>query len=263
MHRLSLAAGVLADHDAITVAEAAVGSGFRNVGFTVTPWSSDTTRAIRSRLASESVSVMDVEVVRIGPDGSVDDDNLFIVDVGLELGADNVLVISLCDDDARTAQALRTLCERSGSEGPRICLEFMRFTKVRSLAQACAIAESVGHPQAGVLVDTLHLARTGELGDLAGAPSALLPYSQFCDGLTECADDDQSLIVDALDLRAVPGEGALPLVEMLAALPESIPLSLEVRSKALRERYPDPVARASALLEGTRSYLDDLGRKHD
>ncbi len=262
-HRLSLAAGVLADYEAEDVAIAACESGFRDVGFTVKPWSDAFTQRLANRLAQAGVRVMDVEVVRIDAAGNVSDDDQRIVDVGGALGADNVLVISACPDPARTAEALAQLAERGAQYGLRTCLEFMRFTRVPTLAVALDVLSRVANPTVGMLIDTLHLARTGELAQVGTAPVELLSYAQFCDGLIACADDDASLIRDALDDRSAPGEGELPLLTMLQALPDGIPLSLEVRSKALRERFPNAVDRAGYLLQRSRQFLTDIGRSYD
>ena len=40
-------------------------------------------------------------------------------------------------------------------------------------------------------------------------------------------------------------------------LPGGIPLSIELRSKALREGYPDPGARARAVAQATRNWLKE------
>ena len=263
LHRLSLAAGVLADHEASDVAVAAVESGFRNVGFTVKPWAGSVTRQLQRTLEPSAVRVLDVEVVRIAPDGSVSDDDRRIVDVGGALGAENVLIISNCADVAATANALAVLAEQAAGYGMRACLEFMRFTKVPTLAVAREVLQRAAHPAAGLLIDTLHLARTGELDRVGEVPAEHLPYAQFCDGLATCGDDDASLIADALDDRSPPGDGDLPLPDMLDALPDGIPLSLEVRSRALREAFPNATARAAHLLERTREYLANLEKSHD
>jgi sugar phosphate isomerase/epimerase len=68
----------------------------------------------------------------------------------------------------------------------------------------------------------------------------------------------QAYLEDAVDGRSAPGEGGLPLAALLNALPAGIPLSLEVRSRRYREQYPDPVARARAVLEQTRRFLRSL-----
>jgi hypothetical protein len=47
---------------------------------------------------------------------------------------------------------------------------------------------------------------------------------------------------------------------MLDALPVDIPLSIELRSKALRESYPDPNDRAKAVAQATRHWLSENKR---
>ncbi len=262
-HRLSLAAGVLADFHAPDVAIAACESGFRNVGFTVTPWDAATTSRIRQILTTDNVRVLDVEVVRINADGQVSDDDRRIIDIGGELGAENVLIISLCPDVDKTAEAYASLAEHAQRYGMRACLEFMRFMQVRTLADARAVIDKASCPNSGILIDTLHVARTHEVAQVSEVPRELLSYCQFCDGLAECDDDNASLITDALDDRSVPGLGALPLHDLLESLPPNIPLSLEVRSKDLRERFSDATQRAAHLLEGTRTYLKRIGRSYD
>ena len=60
---------------------------------------------------------------------------------------------------------------------------------------------------------------------------------------------------DAIDDRSAPGEGGLPLRPLLGALPADVPLSLEVRSRKYRERYPDATDRARAVLHATQRFL--------
>jgi sugar phosphate isomerase/epimerase len=124
---------------------------------------------------------------------------------------------------------------------------------VRTREEAMAVVEAAGRPNGAVLVDNLHLARTGSTpADLTGLDPALLPYAQLCDGPAEPGDD---LLADALDHRCLPGEGGLPVADFVAALPGSTPLSLEVRSAALRRDHPDPVERARRVLAATTTFL--------
>ena len=68
----------------------------------------------------------------------------------------------------------------------------------------------------------------------------------------------------ALDLKArawgqgpgyCPGEGGLPLGPLLGRLAPDLPLSVELRSKSVRDDYPDAVARARAILKSTQDFL--------
>lgn len=256
---LSLAAGVLPEFGADVVAEAAGAAGFPMVGFTVDPttWSDAMTRRVRERVDHWGLSVLDAEVIWIPAGGAVTDGHRLIVDVAAELGARNLLVVSSEPDIDRTADALRVLCERAAPAGMRVALEFLMLTPIRTLDQALAVVAACDHPAAAVLIDTLHLQRGGHGPEaVRDVDPGLLPYVQFCDGLATCADTPAHYLEDAVDLRAAPGDGELPLVELLGLLPAGCQLSLEVRSRAWRERYPDPAARATALLARSRNFFD-------
>ena len=54
----------------------------------------------------------------------------------------------------------------------------------------------------------------------------------------------------------LPGDGGLPLAETLAEVPD-VPLSFELRSRALLTAYPDPVERARAVLTAARRLLSE------
>jgi len=98
------------------------------------------------------------------------------------------------------------------------------------------------------------------VGEIAAIDPALLPYAQFCDARATRPDpaDFAAVIADAVDLREQCGEGALPLAALLEALPPDVPLSIELRSAALRQAFTHPVLRAKAVLDATRGWLDTL-----
>jgi sugar phosphate isomerase/epimerase len=123
-------------------------------------------------------------------------------------------------------------------------LEFLPILGVRTLTDAVRAASDVGDPRVGVLVDALHLARAGQSpADVAALDPALFPYLQICDADAEPPED---LLDEALHGRQLPGDGGLPIAELLAAVPD-VPLSFELRSRALREAHPDPLDRARAV----------------
>jgi sugar phosphate isomerase/epimerase len=68
-------------------------------------------------------------------------------------------------------------------------------------------------------------------------------------------NDAAGILREAVDERIQVGEGALPLAAVLRELPTDLPLSLELRSKYLRDAYPDPAERASAVARVTRNFL--------
>lgn len=255
---LSLSSRTLPELGAVEMVTAAAAAGFEASGLWVVPdrWSEATTRDVRARLRDTGLRILDVEVLAIAP-GVPDDDLDRIVAVGAELGARYALVISTEPDPARTVERFARLCERAADAGLRACLEFMRFTSVQTLAEALAVLRAADHPAGAVLVDMLHLIRSGGgSGDLEGVDPNLLPYTQLCDAPAVAADDSiNGLIDEALNGRLLPGHGALPVADILARLPADCAVSCEILSAALRERFPDPRARAQAIADATRAWL--------
>lgn len=256
---ISLASGVLPEFSPEIVARAAVQSGFDATGIWVEPstWTDATTRAVLETLDG-TIPVLDVEVIWLKP-GADNPDHLRILDIGLALGAANALVVSSDSDPAASARKFRTLCKHVEGTKLRVALEFGLFTEVRTIDDALAILKEVDHPSAALLIDPLHLSRSGGTPEkIRSVDRALLSYAQFCDASEQMPDlnDVQAIIHEAIDLRLMPADGALPLNELLRALPAGLPLSIELRSKALRDDYPDPVERAQALERATRKFLE-------
>ncbi|NML92701.1 sugar phosphate isomerase/epimerase family protein [Novosphingobium olei] len=262
MNPLSFASGIVPEFGPVDTIEAAAAGGFDMVGLWVEPadWAAQTTREARAALAASGLALLDVEVVWLKPD-SLDDDHRKVIDVGAELGARNVLCVSSDPDHGRTAARLAMLCEHAAPAGIRVALEFGVFTQVKSLARALSILDAVAHPARALLLDPIHLDRSGTtLAQVAAIDPALLPYAQFCDAPAERPDPDDfaAVIEDAIDLREQCGEGALPLAALYHALPPGIPLSIELRSKALREAFPHPALRAAQVAAATRAWLEQL-----
>lgn len=261
-HILSLAAGTLPEFQPEDVAHAAGQAGFSHVGFTIEPdkWSPESQRATLAAIRGHDLSVLDVEVVWIPEGGQLTDDHRRIVDAGTELGATNVLVVSSEPDHGRTADALHKLCEWAAPGDMRVALEFLMITAVQSMDDALAIIGKADHPAAALLIDTIHFQRASHRPEkLEGLEACLLPYTQICDGNLDCDSSFESYLEDAIDLRSCPGEGALPVADIIKMLPQDIALSLEVRSKAYRDRFPDATDRATAVRNVSLEYLEQNG----
>jgi sugar phosphate isomerase/epimerase len=247
----------------VETARAAAAAGYDAVGVWVEPpsWTSAVTRDVKSVLADSGLYALDVEVIWIKP-GPDDPDHFRVIDIGAEVGARNALVVSSDPDPNAAAEKFGRLVDHGRSRGVRVSLEFAAFTEVRSLAAALQLLERCGRPDAGLLIDPLHLARTGgRPADLAAVPGERFAYAQFCDAPASGPPPEAvaEIVEEALDLRSAPGEGALPLEALLTALPAGLPLSLEVRSKALRDGYPDPADRARVLLQTSQAWFSLKG----
>lgn len=261
MNRISFASGIVPDCGPLETIRAAAAGGFDAVGLWIEPanWMAQTTRDCRNALADTGLDLLDVEVVWMKPDSDIADHKA-VIDIGAELGAQHVLCVSSDPDPAQSAAVLSELCRHGEASGIRVALEFGIFTEVKTLAMAMAILDMVAHPLRALLIDPIHVDRSGATaGEIAAVPRDLMPYAQFCDAPAQRPDpsDFDAVITDAIDLRKQCGDGGLDLRAIYHALPDGIPLSIELRSKALRDAFPDPADRAKAVAIATRRWLEE------
>ena len=259
MRLISLAAGVLPEHSPEAVVEAGAAAGFRAVGLRIDgqAWSAERLAALSKRIEELDLIVLDAEVLWIGP-GETGERLLELVDVAVALKARNLLVVSSDPDHHATAAIFGAICDRAAPAGLPVSLEFGHFSAVHRLADAAAIVVEAGRPNGHVLIDPLHLSRSlGAPEDVASLPAALFNYAQFCDAGPDAPqpNDVPAIREEALDGRLMPAEGILPLQPLLQRLKPGLPVSIELRSQALRDAFPDPVARARHVREGTEAWL--------
>ncbi|MFI6451837.1 sugar phosphate isomerase/epimerase family protein [Streptosporangium amethystogenes] len=253
---ISLAAGTVLDAAPARILEAASAAGYDAAGLRLDPSSVGLAEAERLRRQADDLGLrlLDLEVVRLGPDRDPDHRRR-LLDLADALGVRFLLTVSEHRDDSATASDLSRLYEESRNHTVRIALEFMRFTGVPTLAAALEVLERTGAADAVVLVDALHLHRAGELPeDLAGVPAGRIGYVQLCDAPARAPRGLQALSWEARHDRLAPGEGDLPLAELLARVDPAVPLSVEVQSDRLAARW-DPASRAGHLLASTRRLL--------
>ena len=254
---LSLAAGTLAEFSPADTVQAAAAAGFPAVGIWFDPmtWTADVAADIRRRLDDTGLVALDVEPVMLSADGDHGD---ALVEAAVGVGARFVLVASLDNDHGRVAARLAQLADRLEGAPTRLVLEFLPSLGLRTLAEAVAIVTAVARPEVCVLIDSLHLDRSGGApSDVAMLDPTLFPYVQLCDALPKAADTSRmGLLDEALHGRLLPGQGALPVDELLSALP-GVPLSFEIRSAALRDRHPDAADRARAVWAAAVRYGTD------
>lgn len=187
-----------------------------------------------------------------------------ILETAAHLGARFLNAISLTGDLPRLTDRFCELARMAAPYGIRPVIEFMAYKPVRTLDAALRIAAASGG--GAVLIDALHVQRCGvDLAELGRADPALLSYVQLCDaprmlpvGLRRPATLPRGQSTDGGDpslearmRRLLPGAGELPLTELLAAVPATIPVGVEVPSLELsQELTPRQLAeRARAAAE--------------
>jgi sugar phosphate isomerase/epimerase/4-hydroxyphenylpyruvate dioxygenase-like putative hemolysin len=185
-------------------------------------------RETKQRLADTGLRVLDVELVRMGPD---DDPYSFlpVLQAGVELGAQHVITQLPDPDEGRKTERFATLCDLAKPLGLTVDLEFIPWTGTRDLAAAIRVLKAVARPNSGILVDLLHFARSqSSLADLRKLPRRWFNFAHVCDAPAEIPTTTEGLIHTARFDRLFPGEGGIDVRGILSALPTGIPYALEI-----------------------------------
>jgi sugar phosphate isomerase/epimerase len=155
------------------------------------------------------------------------------------------------DDLDRATATLSSLAEISAGYGLGVALEFMAFRPLSTLDAALLMVRTVAASNVGLLIDALHLARSGgSVDDVAAIPPEYIAMVQLCDAPWRRPSD---LAAEARHGRLHPGDGALPLRRLLDVLPDGLPVGLEVPHPTFNGR---PVAeRASLAMNALRRFL--------
>ena len=250
----ALAAGCVPDVLPWDIPRIAHAAGFRSSGMWIDPettWDDQALGKAKAAVAATGIRLVDVEALWLAGSDSATDTHRLSVDAGVELGARNVLVVSVHENYGASVSQFRDICERAGDADIRINLEFGEFTNIKTLSAARDFISAVDHPKAGILIDLMHLNRAGE--PLPTLNESEFPYVQACDFLqSSAAMAGEDYIEAAVDSRYCLGEGEARMEDIEAVCRSNLDVSLEIRSKDLRDRFPDPFERAGQIYQRCR-----------
>ena len=227
---LSLAQLTLLGADPIDLIDAADAAGFSHIGMRIVPPMPDVPmrpvigylpyqRAIRARLAASALTVLDVEAFWLTAATDLRALEAAIA-FGAELGARYALVVGNDPERARLVDNFAGFAALARSYGLMTALEFIPYSEVRSVGEAAGLVTAAGQAGAGLLVDALHLSRSGgSVAELARLPAEAIHYLHLCDAPAVPPSDVAAMRDEARARRCYPGEGELPLRALLAAAP--------------------------------------------
>jgi sugar phosphate isomerase/epimerase/4-hydroxyphenylpyruvate dioxygenase-like putative hemolysin len=219
--------------------DAAADAGYRYVGLRLTrvtphephyPLATDPAlmRTTKVHLAATGIEVLDIELARIPPEADVRAFERFLA-AGAELGARHVITQLPDPDRARKTDRFAQLCELARPLGLTIDLEFPSWTETPDLREAIRVMRAANQPNAGILVDLLHFARSGSsVADLRQLPAEWFHFVHVCDAPPGVPTTNEELIHTARFERLFPGEGGIDVHGILAALPPGLPYALEI-----------------------------------
>ena len=170
------------------------------------------------------------------------------------LGARSVNVLLRDDDLSRLADRFAEFCDEAAAFELEIVTEWSRRTPLKTLTEAALFLARVNRPAARLQIDSLHLFRGGfSPADMAQLEPHLIGRAQLSDGPADMPVDRQ--FQEAIGERRIPGEGALPLDDFLATLPDGITIGVEVPMTSLREQGIGAADRVRRVFEGTRRLM--------
>jgi sugar phosphate isomerase/epimerase len=214
----------------------------------------------RQQLAEAGIQVFDVEFVSITPDTRAAD-YVGLFEAAAVIGAKR---LNVSGDDAhveRLATHFGELCDLARQFDMGVDLEFMRWREIATIEQAVDIVSRAGRSNGRILVDALHLFRSGgSVAALAAVAPNLLGCVQLCDAPL-AAPDQISVADEARTRRYAPGEGELPLLDLLDVLPPDIALAVEVPT-SLSAPHLGPLERARHAFDATQRVLKRHAEKN-
>jgi sugar phosphate isomerase/epimerase len=183
---------------------------------------------VRQAIRDHPVAVHDLEVAKLDP-ATEPADLLPLLRTAAELGARSV-VTQLPDADVdRRTRRFGELCDLAGPLGLRCEIEFLPWTATAGLAEAAAVMAATGRSNGGILVDLIHLHRSGGTVErLRELPASWFRLLHLNDAPAQAPADDAGLVRAARHERLLPGDGAIDIAGVLAALPDDLTIAVEV-----------------------------------
>jgi sugar phosphate isomerase/epimerase len=208
---------------------------------------------IVGRCAERNVTVFTASAGWLGP--SFERDAIEpVMETLTALGARSVSLVGWDTDRARLLEHFVAVCEAARPRGLDVHLEFMTYAGVRTVEDARDVLARAGQPNARIIVDALHLDRSGgtpaALRDLAPSSVASL---QLCDA-PRAHPPRERLRDESVNARRLPGDGEFALIELFAALPAGVVVEVETPDPGLAHLGIEERARRCG--DATRAFLE-------
>ncbi|MCA0044911.1 sugar phosphate isomerase/epimerase family protein [Celeribacter litoreus] len=212
-------------------------------------------RATKAAMAATGVGVGDIEFLKLTPEISVKEYE-WMLDTGAELGAKHLITAPYDSDLVRLSDTLAAFSEAAMQRGLKVIHEFFPWTSVPDLATALEVIERAG-PDVELLVDSLHFDRSGSSLDmLSKVDPARMPFAHLCDAPVQPSYTTDELLHTAREDRFAPGDRQIDLRAFVEALPDDLPLALEVPMGPLQAEIGSERV-LEHVYQGTRAWLGE------
>lgn len=201
------------------------------------------------------VSIAMADGFNIYPDRPVDEHRPAF-DAIAEMGCTMVNMLSFEPDWDRMLDKMAPLAGLAADYGVTLLAEVCprHPYPISSVARGIEAIAQIGQPHVKLLIDTMHVTRSGEAMALAQVDPALIGYVQLCDGAAVVEDSD-TYRYQALYERAIPGAGEMRLAEIIAQLPRDVIVSGEVPQRGRKAAGVSDLDHATEVVTGIEAVL--------
>jgi sugar phosphate isomerase/epimerase len=213
-------------------------------------------KELAAAMSDHGVVLGNLEVFNLNSDDPIDAFEPAIA-FGAALGGRTATAIDFGAPRADIADRFASFHALCARHGVATLVEPISMGNVRTPQDGLGLIEEAG-VDARLVIDCAHLVRTGCTAEtLRSIPRARIGHLQLCDG-PPSVTPEQALIEASAD-RLYPGEGVFPLVEILAAIRDDVPVGLEVPNLARLQRGLSAVDRAREAISSARAVLHQVG----
>lgn len=188
-------------------------------------------RELKTEFKARGVGLNDIEAIILQEETDFSRFDAAL-EAGAELGARHTVVNMYIEDPRQAADRFGELCTFVARHGLNAALEFIPLSLLKTLDGALAVLEGAGQPNGKLLIDAIHLSRSGgHPRDLAKVAPELFAFAHLCDAPLK-QPSVEGLPTETRQQRLLPGKGELWLDEFVAALPPALPIGIEAPSLA-------------------------------
>ena len=209
--------------------------------------------AIRRRCDQRGVTIFTASPGWLGPKfdrGSI----AAVMETLAALGARSMSLVGWDPERTRLLENFIAVCEAAAAIRLDVHLEFMTYAGLKTVEEARDFVARAAQPNARVIVDALHLDRSGGTPDAVRTlDPATIASLQLCDA-PKARPPAEKLRDESVNGRRLPGEGELPLFALLDALPAGVVIELETPDASLVGSSIED--RAKRCGDAARRFLD-------
>jgi sugar phosphate isomerase/epimerase len=216
-------------------------------------------RELKRVIADTGLQVLDIFTFYLRPETDLASFQPAL-ETGAAFGGKYALMLGDDPDRSRMTDNFGRLCEMAARAGLSVAAEPAVMRSLATIAQAREMIDAGGASNAIICMDPINFVRAGcKPEELREVPPALFPYTQLNDGFLRPDEPDLAKVgtmAIGLNRRCMPGDGHVPIAEILDAMPSGIPISVEIPIEEVGGDYTvKQWARMTA--DRTRSFLKD------